>query len=389
MRVQLAVPEGQMYSCRRCGWCCRGWRILVEPDDRDRLLARDWAQDSPRLRGVPLFEEQRLPGQLQPSIQIAKLKGRCVFLEEDNLCLIHKVLGEQAKPFTCRRFPFLLGHTTEGVLVGADYACPALVRSEGEPFSVDKALVQEWLDGSPDRNGLNRRRNVDPEALLAPGRRMGWSAYLELERSLLEILARREFPVVARWAAGGALLVAMADWASGKRWLEQGEVAAWLREWRRAAYLPAFDRVGSAENPSLPELPVLAPMIGDIETPHTPTSGRGSAAIGYALAVGNGSGPLYLSTLEGWVELGALGRVDRDLSRTQFDDYLTRFLSNYLLRKSLLESPHLREGWDYLGKCLALAGWYGAASAAMHGRDRMEEDDLVAGIQAVEKAYVP
>ncbi len=389
LQILFAVPEGQRYSCRRCGWCCLGWQIPVEPRDRDRLLAHDWAQDSPRLQGVKLFEEQQLPGQPRPSLLLAQLKGRCVFLEEDNRCLIHAVLGEAAKPFTCRRFPVLFGHSVEGVLVGADYACPALVRSEGEPFSCGEALVQEWLGGSVHRSGLNQRGAADPEVRLAPGVWMSWAAYLGLEGSLLEILGRREHPVAARWAVGGELLSAAASWGSGKRWLEQDELGGWQREWRREAGEAAFQGAHAAGGPFLPGLSELAPMIGARETPHTPTSGLGSAAIGCALAVAGGFGRIYLSTFDGWVDLETLAGVDRDLNGPQFDDYLTRFLANYLLRKSLLESPHLLEGWNYLGRCLALVGWYAGASAALQGRDRVEVDDLVAGIQAVEKAYVP
>ena len=320
---------------------------------------------------------------------MARLGDRCVFLEEDNLCLIHKVLGEEAKPFTCRRFPFALVLTIEGVLVGADYACPAMVRNEGEPFSFSESLVREWLDGSPAGRAFNCSPPADQEVLLLPGLRMDWPAYLELERALLGILRHREFPVITRWAVGGDLISAMAARGSGRRWLEQREVADWLAEVAWDGYRLLFAGADPAQSPALPGMSDLAPMIGAIETPHSPTSGPGSAAIGYALAVANGAGALYLSTLEGWVDLEALGRVDRDLSPPQFDDYLTRFVSNYLLRKSLLQSPHLRDGWDYLGRCLALVGWYAAAWAAMHGRARLDGDDLVAGIQAVEKGYSP
>ena len=362
----------------------------MEPADRDRILTHDWAQDSPRLRGVQLFDKQKLPGQPGPFIQIAQIDGRCVFLEEDNLCLIHRVLGEGAKPFTCRRFPHLLGRTAEEVLVGADYACPALIRNEGEPFTPRQELVREWLEASARGDGLGPQRVIDPEAVLAPGLRLSWLAYLGLERALLEILTRREFPVTKRWLAGGTLLSAIAAWGSGLRWLEEPEVAAWLRGWEEEGYRRAFEeRTAYSGTLSLPEIPRLATLIGYSETPHTATSGPGSAAIGYAMAVASGSGSLYLSTLEEWVDLETLGSVERDLDRPEFDDYLTRFLSNYLLRKSLLESPHLEEGWDYLGNCLALAGWYAAASAVVHGCERVDEEDLVAGIQVVEKAYVP
>src|SRR5512135_2498596 len=133
-KLTLAVPEGQRYSCRQCGWCCRWWKIEVTPAERDRLLGRDWAKDSPRLEGVQLFWEHSLPDQAQPAIQTAHLRGRCVFLEEDGLCLIHAVLGEDAKPSSCGRFPVITGFVNCEPLAAVDFSCSSAVRNEGEPF---------------------------------------------------------------------------------------------------------------------------------------------------------------------------------------------------------------------------------------------------------------
>ncbi|MHB1160096.1 MAG: YkgJ family cysteine cluster protein [Chloroflexota bacterium] len=380
MRVRLAVPDGQRYSCRQCGWCCRGWRIQVDPAERDRLRAHDWAAESPRLRDLWLFEERWLPGQTEPSVQTAQILGRCVFLEPDGLCLIHELLGEEAKPATCRRFPLQLGLTPSEALVGADYSCLAMVLNRGEPVSVADGTLRGWLEeAGPDAMAC---RDAEPELLLAPGVRMDWAAYLRLESALLSILGRRDTPVTLRLASARDLTAAVGGKGGGGRRLGEADVGSWLEG-------NPPDSLAVPLCLSLPSVSELASSIGELESPHSSTTGRGTAALGYALAVAEGSGRIYLSTLEGWADLEALGRATCDLDAPAFDDYLTRYLSNQLLRQSLLKSPSLREGLDHLVRCLAMVRWYASASATISGRARTEVDDLVAGIQAVEKRYVP
>src|SRR5437879_2609676 len=77
------------------------------PAEHERLRAHDWAAESPRLAGRALFEE--LPGAgrgASPTVRLAKIEGACAFLEPDQLCLIHKTMGLEAKPGPCQQYPF-------------------------------------------------------------------------------------------------------------------------------------------------------------------------------------------------------------------------------------------------------------------------------------------
>jgi Fe-S-cluster containining protein len=379
----LAVPEGQRYSCRRCGWCCRWWKIEVTPEERERLLQHDWSSESARLRGLSLFCEQRPPGRSEPSIQTVQLNGQCVFLEEDNLCLIHKVLSEEAKPAGCRRFPVRLGWLHEGIVIGVDYACPAAITSDGAPFEEYLGPVLDRLaSGGPE---LACVRPVEIELHLSPGVPISWQAYLDIEGSLLDILRMPGRAATRRLAGVRALLSCLAG--NLPEYLGADVTGARLRLAENRSL--AASGAGSVDDSVLRTIAQMAPAIGDMETSHSSTSGRGSAAIGYALSIARGTGSLYLQTLHSTVDLDTLGRVECDLDAPQFDALLTRFLSNYVMRKSLLESPDLEAGCEYLGLCLSLVQWYARVSAASEGRMLAARSDVIAGIQVVEKAYVP
>ncbi len=386
-RLELAVPDGQKYSCRMCGGCCRWWRIEVTPAERDRLLAHDWASESPRLEGIKLFEETKARDRWEGRIQTALLDGQCVFLEGDGLCLIHKTLGLDAKPAGCRRFPVRLAVTPGGILMGADYACQAVILNLGEPFEELAGGIREQLAWRG--LGMAQTSATEIESALIPGMALPWPAYMEVESALLEILGKAGYLVTTRLAAAGELLSAMAiDW-SGRRVVERDDAQKWLSKERGRDYSRPFLAAKASHSPVSLAVSSLAPAIGNLEVPHSPASPMGSAAIGYAMAVAAEEGVLYLSTLDATVDLSAAGRVACDMDDAKFDDYLRRFLGSYVMRKSLLDSPDLKAGWEYLVTCFNLVQWYARASASLAERHQVGLDDLIAGIQVVEKAYVP
>lgn len=386
-RLMVAVPEGQRYSCQGCGWCCRWWPIDVTVAERDRLQAHDWATESPRLRGIKLFEETKARVGRERRIQTAHLDGRCVFLEEDNFCLIHKVLGLEAKPSVCQRFPVRLTVTPEGFLAGADYACRAVIQNDGEPFAELVEGIGEQFVGQ----GLAtvRPSEVEAEAALVPGIVMPWTAYMVVESGLLEIFGKSGHPVTVRLAAVGALLSAMAiDW-SERSLVDKDLAQQWLRRERSQDYCGAFSAAKAGRSPVSRPVAGLAPAIGNLEVPHPSASLVGSAAIGYAMAVASEARSVYLSTLDATVDLSDAAGIACDMDAPEFEDYLRRFLSSYVMRKSLLQSRDLKTGWEYLVTCFNLVQWYARAAASLSERPRAVLDDLITGIHVVEKAYVP
>jgi lysine-N-methylase len=55
----------------------------------------------------------------------------CIFLTEDNLCRIHRDLGESAKPLVCRLFPFQLVPLEDFAYVTLRQYCPSAAAERG------------------------------------------------------------------------------------------------------------------------------------------------------------------------------------------------------------------------------------------------------------------
>ncbi len=78
---------------------------------------------------------------------IAKRSDRCcVFLDSDNLCMIHRKYSLSAKPIACQLFPFVLTPFNGKLMVGLRFDCPGVCSGRGAKLS----------DNLPELNRLAR-----------------------------------------------------------------------------------------------------------------------------------------------------------------------------------------------------------------------------------------
>lgn len=107
----------------------------------------------------------------------------CVFLGPEQRCSIHAELGAQAKPTTCRQYPFQFTRTPDGMYVGASFFCTAIRQNHGRPLADHAEDLLELLPEAvvmdiPDPIPLDRQRWLS------------WSEYRQLEGQFLGNFAR-------------------------------------------------------------------------------------------------------------------------------------------------------------------------------------------------------
>jgi Fe-S-cluster containining protein len=207
------------YACRHSGQCCTAdWDVPVElPVYRSLEAAMGAgglrpAPQSATLR--PFVVESDLPEDAAAMLERNDL-GECVFFERDShLCVVHRDLGHDALPATCRHFPRVAVRDARGASIGLSHFCPT---AAAMLFRDDLELA--IVDAPPafppaDYEGLVVAAD-DLPPLLRPGVVMdldtydAWEAHMVRRaavaadaESAIATLAR-DATLVRRWTEGG------------------------------------------------------------------------------------------------------------------------------------------------------------------------------------------
>ena len=149
----LATPPDLVHGCVACGACCTGTDVGPIPDeDVARVCELDWTEHLPD--GVtPDDWFQHLEDRTGAPITLLGMRnGRCVFLGDNKLCVIHRVAGPQQKPVICRQFPYTFTRTPRGIDVSFSMECRSWwrARQQGSPVSEDEPAIRLLLrQGAP------------------------------------------------------------------------------------------------------------------------------------------------------------------------------------------------------------------------------------------------
>lgn len=155
------------YDCVSCGLCCSGELAVQASTEEKRIIEQlPWDELEPQQRIEPRFEQ--VGAELW---RIPKRPGdppRCLFLDEQQRCVIHAHWGAQAKPAMCRRFPFQHVGSDEAVWVGASFGCPGVTGGQGRPLEAHiedlRAIFAQPL--AEARAGASVRYPLGPELQL-------------------------------------------------------------------------------------------------------------------------------------------------------------------------------------------------------------------------------
>lgn len=144
--LPLLVPtphgEHQKYACRSCpARCCKTWGIQLLPEEAERI-ARD-----PQAVARLTAEAPRIlaGGQLPMRERAGELS--CVFLDEDDLCSLHKRHGHAFLPRACQAYPFGVAQNEDSAEIALlSRYCPSIAQNYGEPVRQVLAAQRKHLD---------------------------------------------------------------------------------------------------------------------------------------------------------------------------------------------------------------------------------------------------
>lgn len=380
--VLVPAIANQRWSCHSCGQCCRSLVGHLTEAECERIDRQEWREQL----GV---EPYVLVG--RRALLNKQADGACVFLTDDNRCMIHAKYGEEAKPLACRIFPFSVRPTERGWQASFRFDCPSAAASDGSPLSQHTGslnrVVAELEHAPPAGDGATCLQPRVPataaEVDAVTSRYVRWLGQRELPLRHRLLGAARVTSTLAtaklktvRGARLTELVDLLFDAAPGERTQEPRTPTR-----RQSAMLRQLV-FAHAEHVSLPEL-------------RSGLSGRlkkrwRQMLVARRFLAGKGVVP-QLPDIKNRVAFAAGDAIQPPRDQLdQIDDLLTRYLIARVESRSVFGQGYY--GWPtFLGLTalflsVAAAGWLAKHKAAADGRPRLCFDDVAHAIGIVDRA---
>jgi lysine-N-methylase len=192
------LPVLQNWDCHVCGTCCQEYVVTVTDEERQRIEAQGWDQETD-LGGYAPFTKHG-PFWRRRYVLNHRSDGSCVFLSDKGRCRIHERFGYETKPLPCRLFPFVLVPVADYWTVGMRYACPSAAANKGRPVAAHDPALREFAARLAEREGLKRQPdgNYVGTPYLHGGQRLDWPDLLRVVDVLLKHLNDRRDPLERR-----------------------------------------------------------------------------------------------------------------------------------------------------------------------------------------------
>jgi Fe-S-cluster containining protein len=376
------VPPDVDYECTQCGRCCsHPWEIPLGEDDIARIQSVDWAQAAPGLAGQPLVVPRKSDPQ---KLTLQREGGRCVFLLEDNRCLIHRERGLGSKPRACQQFPFIFTQTPAGTYVGVSFATAGVRAGQGEPLRRN----EEWLRQVAAKP-YHRRVIRDP-VLFHPGVEISFQDALHLEAGLWDILEPGWFSLEDDLVTGGVYLDLFHEFAR-QRAAPGGRLGEEFRDgWRRIGYRRIRDIAAKLRAAPLAQRMFLANFVMCVEAAYGEGTSVGQMVRSALAQAGAGLrlGSVRLRSLGAVLSLRAHSAVLFPADDRAVTDPLRLYLRHVVFRKRLIPFCGVKTGYLLLCVYFALVRWFAQARASVRGSPRVESEDIPESIATVERYYV-
>jgi len=378
----LIYPPNTRYQCVKCGECCRQqWVIDVEQGCPDKLPGDIKSHIHP-------VDNQRQSGGVAGVIRPDPSRGGCPLLGADNLCVIHKRLGYNAKPLVCKKFPFRFIETPRGIVVDVSFVCNEVLHNRGEPIEQYQHELEElaaqtsWKITVADRILLKTKISVT------------YDAYLLIEEKLLSILSARQATLEDRLVAGNIFLFSLCKNIYDDERITLNEASI---EKRLARFAPRHmtklyliakkgKKMCSRHRQQLFVITFLTFASSALER-------KSRLRVLLDTWINNTKqtlnvGKIRVPVLAEPVALRKLSDVAFDAEDTSIGDLAARYLSHCIFRKVLIAQYGIFRGYNMLLLMYGVMKWLSKVFALQDGKDCVEPTHFANAIKLVERQYL-
>lgn len=186
-----------------CAHGCYNYDVMLTEPEARRLSLGVWRPlltDIPD--DIPLVVLDSATGQYMLN---KRADGRCVFLGDDNLCIVHKEAGAHVKPTACQFFPLHAVQAPDGIHVSLNTGCRRLIEMGEADAPLDGEDAERLLADVQAITTIDEIVPLTPDAMITYGE------FVEWQNRLLEVLATPHTNYWQNLRAAAALLLTIPD----------------------------------------------------------------------------------------------------------------------------------------------------------------------------------
>jgi Fe-S-cluster containining protein len=178
----LQVMPGLRFGCTNCGSCCQQWGVEVSESEKQRIEQLAWTTVAEARPGERFFQRAGAGSESRWLLGL-QASGKCRFLDENKLCIIHKHFGAEAKPLRCRQFPYQFARSPTGIYTSLSYASTGARLNWGPELREERdKLLALFQAAGPDREH-------GETVALTEECSVSWAEYLSLEDGVRATIA--------------------------------------------------------------------------------------------------------------------------------------------------------------------------------------------------------
>lgn len=376
----------QSYECVMCANCCSDfWEIPVDKESSERIQGYDLSQIRASLRYYEPFKKSAV----NPEQTIIKqVQGRCCFLTKQHLCGLHYFFGAEAKPRTCRQFPFIFVKTPDGVYVSASFACLSVQHNKGTPLTQQESLIRELYQEAAEVTTIPDVISLDGKITLS------WESYKLLEAGLVELLSIETISLPQLLIAGNIYLDLLAEFirqaTSDSKYSQDEIVRSYLDIMRKQRFGRVIEIAQRASTSPILQRLYVGILVSFRNSISKKRSYLGTQAylIWQYLVNLFGGGKYQIYPVEEKFRAGDFRPDKLNLEDSFFRHSILRYVKHLIFRKQGLDRMSWQKAYRYILLYFALIRWYATAFAVNMGEATVDRAGLLKSIGFVEQYYV-
>jgi len=311
-----------------------------------------------------------------------------VLLDADNLCIIHKQLGCDAKPLVCREFPFRFVETPRGVVVDVSFVCDEVLHQRGDDIEQYRpALERLYVE-------TKRKIAVGDKVLLKSRTSITYDAYVLIEETLLRILSDRQHTIEDRLVAGNVFLYSLTKnvYDDEKIVLNHKPVEKRLERFS-PTHISKLYEIAKKSDKMRSRHRQQVFVVTFLTFASSASERRSKLGVLLSTWVNNvkqtlNVGKIRVPVLSAPVPIRRLCDIGFDADNQEINELAGRYMAHCIFRKTFVSEYGLFRGYNMLLLIYGVTKWLSAVFALQSGRDEVEPADFAKAIQLVERQYV-